>query len=185
MVFHEHIFPATLLLIMIQVLAISKIMKISLQNCTSILRLLTFRSVYIYIWILVSFFPLSQPSFWGTCLYWILAIPWIWLGEDGYPDPRECIPAHLEFISKDKEKWKSLVYKRCTISLHWRKIKCIYQKFYCWSKQQSVSIIRIANRQTDNFNQLVRRLAIAKLLFAFYKKTTSKEIHLEKALISS
>lgn len=64
MVFHEHIFPATLLLIMIQVLAISKIMKISLQNCTSILRLLTFRSVYIYIWILVSFFPLylSQVS---------------------------------------------------------------------------------------------------------------------------
>lgn len=120
MVFHEHIFSATLLLIVVQVYtAISKIMKNSLQNCHPYTETFDFQiSVYLYQDFCV-FFPLylSQVSE-GPVYYGILAIPGIWVGEYGYPDHRECIPAHLEFISKDTEKWESLVYKCCTIFLY-------------------------------------------------------------------
>lgn len=65
MVFHEHIFSAPLLLIVVQVfIAISKIMKNSLQNCHPYIETFDFQiSVYLY-QDLCGFFPLylSQVS---------------------------------------------------------------------------------------------------------------------------
>lgn len=64
MVFHEHIFSATLLFIMVQVLAIFKIMKISLQNCHPYIETFDFQfSVYLYLDLSVFFFLSISAKF--------------------------------------------------------------------------------------------------------------------------